>query len=239
MISYKDGMIFVSKALQGAMMKKIIYSAAACLALSSFAFAGGDIEPVVESVVEEVPVVSKGDFYIGGGISLLSFERMFDNSWIGEDPVWQKEEASWTGGTILAGYQFKPYLAVEGRYTMSFSDASWKVDGRDVGDYDDKLSNIAIYLKPMYPVGNLTLYGLLGYGKTTIDWDGPSKMSDSDFQWGIGAAMDINDRVSLFVDYTVMFDDDEFDPPSGPVMIISETRDYKVDAITLGVTYKF
>lgn len=122
---------------------------------------------------------------------------------------------------------------------MSFTDASWELDGRDVGDYDDELSNIAIYLKPMYPVGDLTLYGLLGYGQTTLEWEDGSENSDSDFQWGIGAGYNITESLSLFVDYTVLYDDDEFDPPSGAVMVMGETKDYKADAITLGITYKF
>ena len=221
-------------------MKKIIYSAVACLALSTFAVAGGNITPVVEPVVE-APVAVAGNFYVGGGVSFLTWEDKFDGRGPGDnESIWRDEEASWTGGTILAGYRFNPYLAVEGRYTMSFTDASWEVDGNDAGDSDDDLSNIAIYLKPMFPVGEFTLYGLIGYGKTTMKWEGGSEDSDSGFQWGVGAAMDINDRLSVFVDYTVMYDDDKFDSPGSDEMVWGPLpTDFKVDAITLGVTYTF
>ncbi|MFT7824660.1 MAG: outer membrane beta-barrel protein, partial [Sulfurimonas sp.] len=111
--------------------------------------------------------------------------------------------------------------------------------GSDAGDSDTDFSNLAIYLKPMYPIGDLTLYGLLGYGKTTLEWEDNYEKSDSDFQWGIGAGYRISESLSLFVDYTVLYDDDEFDPPSAEVMVMGHTKDYKADAITLGITYKF
>lgn len=223
-------------------MKKLSLSIMACLALSTFAVAGGDIEPVVVPMEEVAPAPDESGPYIGAGVSFFTWENKYSGSSVGDDEmVWMDREASWTGGTILAGYQFNPYIAVEGRYSMSFTDASWELDGRDVGDYNDDLSNIAIYLKPMYPVGDLTLYGLLGYGQTTLEWEGGSENSDSDFQWGIGAGYNITESLSIFVDYTVLFDDDEFDPPSAGemVMVMGETKDFKADAVTLGITYKF
>ncbi|UFH58972.1 porin family protein [Sulfurovum mangrovi] len=224
-------------------MKKTSLSIMACVALSTFSFAGGDIEPVVAPVEEVVAPAPDGSGpYIGAGVSFFTFENKYSGSAPGDlEPIWITNEASWTGGTILAGYQFNPYIAVEGRYSMSFTDASWEVDGSDAGDSNDDFSNLAIYLKPMYPVGDLTLYGLLGYGQTTIDWDGGYESSDSDFQWGIGAGYKITESLSLFVDYTVMFDDDEFDPPSegDMVMVVGQSKDYKADAITLGITYNF
>jgi len=222
-------------------MKKIGYAAVACLALNTFAVAGGDIapvEPVVETPIVAAPV---GNFYVGAGISSLTWKDKIEGSALGSlEPIWIDEKISWTGGTILAGYAFNPYLAVEGRYTMSFTDASWEVNGRDAGNYNDELSNIAIYLKPMLPVGDFTLYGLLGYGQTTFKWEGGSEDSDSGFQWGVGASYQLSDALSVFVDYTVMYDDAEFDPPAESLMVMIIPRtDFKVDAITAGLTYKF
>ncbi len=54
---------------------------------------------------------------------------------------------------LLAGYNFNQYIGVEARYA----------------GLTDCLENTAIYVKPMYPIGDATVYGLLGYGETTYD----------------------------------------------------------------------
>ncbi|MDM5271395.1 porin family protein [Sulfurovum sp. zt1-1] len=214
-------------------MKNIICSMAAAIALSSFAIAGGNIEPVIAPVEEMSPVPDESGPYIGAGISFLTWNETQDlrEPDLQMVPIWQDLEESWTGGTILAGYRFNPYIAVEGRYTMSFTDGSVELDGEDFGDYNDDFSNIAIYLKPMYPIGDFTLYALLGYGQTTIEFEGGGDHDDSDFQWGIGAGYNLTETLTAFIDYTVLYDDNTFDDLAA--------SDIKVDSITLGVTYKF
>ncbi|MBN2250425.1 MAG: outer membrane beta-barrel protein, partial [Campylobacterales bacterium] len=95
------------------------------------------------------------------------------------------------------------------------------------------LSNLAIYLKPMYPIGDFALYGLLGYGQTSIEYEGGGDYDDSGFQWGIGAGYNFTESLGAFVDYTVWYDDDSFD--DSPAYM----SDFKADAITVGITYKF
>ena len=113
------------------------------------------------------------------------------------------------------------------------TDASWEDHGEDDGECDDDISNIALYVKPMYPIGDLSLYALLGYGETTLNWEGNSEdYSESAFQWGLGAAYGFTEQFSAFVDYTVFYDDTGFDT------FIPEW-DYKADSITVGVMYKF
>ena len=214
-------------------MKKLVLSAVAGLALSTFAVAGGDIAPVEPVVEVEAPVVVNSGLYIGGGISWLSWHVKGTDADPGiMIPINADMEASWTGGTLLAGYQFNKYFAVEGRYTLSFSDASWEDHGVDDGDDGSELSNMAIYVKPMYPIDNFSVYALLGYGETTIDIDGLGENSESGFQWGVGASYGFTDQLSVFVDYTKLYDDEGFD-------IFPTYLDGDSDSITLGLTYKF
>ena len=220
-------------------MRKCMLSIAAIMSVGTFAMAGGDIQPV-EPVVETPVVVeepaSPGNFYIGAGVSILSWNMKGTEA----DPgiMWPTDadnEATWTGGTVLAGYQINPYVAIEGRYTLSMTDASWKDHGVDAGDDGTDLSNIAIYLKPMLPVGDtgLAIYGLLGYGQTTIEFEGPiGKNSENGFQWGAGASYAFTDGVSVFVDYTKFYDGDGFDTVPSYLKVDS-------DSITFGVMVSF
>ncbi|HEO99259.1 MAG TPA: porin family protein [Epsilonproteobacteria bacterium] len=216
-------------------MKKLSLSIVACLALGTFAMAGGDIAPVYTPVEEVVaPAPEKSGFYVGAGVSFLSWEEKANTGEVGDVMLAYNDlEATWTGGTILAGYQFNPYIAVEGRYAMSFTDASWEANGGYDWDDGSDLSNLAIYLKPMYPIGDFALYGLLGYGQTSIEYEGGGDYDDSGFQWGIGAGYNFTESLGAFVDYTVWYDDDSFD--DSPAYM----SDFKADAITVGITYKF
>ncbi len=184
-------------------MKKFNLSLVALLALSTFAAAGGDIAPV-EPVVE-TPMVEEptGSFYVGLGYSYMNIDP--DNS----------SEVDGDAVLLLAGYNFNQYIGVEGRYS----------------GLTDCLENTAIYLKPMYPMGGITLYGLLGYGQVDYDHGGPS-LSESGFQWGLGASYEVVENVGVFVDYTNLYDDTGFD---GEL----PNQDVLADSINIGFTYKF
>ena len=86
----------------------------------------------------------------------------------------------------------------------------------------------------MYPIGDFTVYGLLGYGQVEMEGVGWS-WDDTSFQWGLGASYAINDNFAVFADYTLLYDDDSI--PSW--LIGMDTIDRTVDAITVGLTYKF
>ena len=128
--------------------------------------------------------------------------------------------------TLLAGYNFNEYIAVEGRFSQTLGDLS--VDnGPDSGD----LSNVALYVKPQYMLANqFTLYGLLGYGQVTFD-NTLSDLSEEGFQYGAGISMMATDDIGFYVDYTRLYDDDSFDT------LIS--KDITVDAVNVGVHYNF
>ena len=220
-------------------MKKFTLSMAAVMAMSTFAIAGGDIKEVEPAVapVMEVAVVDDSSFYVGLGYSYMNWNG--EGSEYGDElaiaPILVPYEYDVSGNalTVLAGYNFNKYIAVEGRYSLTLGDLTMEEDG-DEEDIDADMSNIALYLKPMYPMGGLTLYGLLGYGQLTIEAEDGDELSESVFQWGLGASYAINDNVGVFVDYTRLYDDTGFDGESE-----FADEDIVVDSITVGVTYTF
>jgi opacity protein-like surface antigen len=200
-------------------MKKqlLTTTAAALLLLTNLSYAGGDIAPQEPEVtMPEVMAepISDNYFYAGLGYSYMDMN---------DDTL----DTDITGNavTFLAGYKFHQYLAVEGRYSLSVSDLD--VEGID-RSWD--MSNVALYLKPQYSFEQVTVYGLLGYGETTID-NGTSHSEDG-FQWGIGASFAATESIDVFVDYTRLYDDSGFDT-------FTANNDIIFDSVTVGVNYKF
>ena len=199
-------------------MKKIVLSVSAVAAMSSLVFAGGDIvEPVaVEPVVEGV-----SGFYAGLGIAAVStrgsdlYVDLF-NTLEGHDRLGNV--------TFLAGYNFNDYIALEGRYTTSFTH-----------DEDIEMDGWSLFVKPQYPVNeDFSLYALLGYGSINLEGNkGPLivDVDDSNFQWGLGVDYMITENVSLFADYTWLAYDMEG--------LYAGVYEVDVDAFTVGVNYHF
>ncbi len=196
-------------------MKTLTSTIATLTILSGFAFAGGDIDPVEPQL--EIPVmeeISEDYFYLGLGYSYLQMNNAAAAGDITGNAV-----------TVLAGYSFNKYIALEGRYTATVGDLD--VDnGPDTGD----ISNIALYVKPQYSIDSFKLYALLGYGQVSYD-NGVTDYSEDGFQWGLGASFAATESIDIFVDYTRLYDDDNFDG------LISQ--DVTVDAVTVGVNYNF
>ena len=175
-------------------MKNITMSIVALLAMNTMAFAGGDIAPVEPEITVPEVAESTGSFYVGAGYSYMNadVDGFADND---SDAV-----------LLLAGYNFNQYFALEARYA----------------GITDNLENYGIYAKPMYPFGPMSVYGLLGYGETSDDFD-----SESGFQWGLGANYAVTEQIGVFADYTNLYDDD------------FAGVDATVDSINVGMTYKF
>jgi opacity protein-like surface antigen len=200
-------------------MKRIVLSVWTAAAMSSLGFAGGDfapVEPVIETpvVVEE----STGSFYVGLGFEALS---------TGPNSIdfFNNNSNDRTGNLLgLVGYQFNPYIALEGRYaTYIFDEDSINSD------------TWGVYLKPQYPVNeDLKLYVLLGFGGMTVDGvDGANiDVDDSGFQWGLGASHVVAEDIAVFLDYTSIAND------MGGTWL-GTAADVSSDALTLGVTYSF
>lgn len=177
-------------------MKKVTLSIIAVLAMNTFAFAGGDISSVEPEIT--IPEVSEstGSFYVGAGYSYMNLDEVTEHD---GDAV-----------LLLAGYNFNQYIGVEARYA----------------GLTDCLENAAIYVKPMYPIGDAKVYALLGYGETSYD-NGVVDNSENGFQWGLGANYAVTENIGLFADYTNLYDD------------TFAGVDSTVDAINVGVTYTF
>jgi len=200
-------------------MKNTILSLTAVMALSGLSYAGGDIAPVEEVVV---PVEESSPFYLGLGFGTASVNNDFSS-----------EEISANTVMLQAGYQYNQYVALEGRYTFGFNtDYDPGTTGNLADDYDGDLSSWGIYLKPMYPIGDLSIYALLGYGGVMLDDLALGDAYESGFQWGLGAGYAFTENISVFVDYVSLYDDAGFD-------YRAQNQDIDSDTWTLGLSYKF
>ena len=197
-------------------MKRIIVSVAV---MSSLAFAGGDIAPVVVPVViDEV-----SPFYMGFGLSAVSTRNSRTSLSFTSDKRGQDR----TGDvSAMMGYDFNPYIALEGRYMTSI----FKEDFLN-------RSSWGIYAKPQYPVTDeFSVYALLGYGGLRANGRGREliHVDDTGFQWGLGISYAVSDHADVFFDYVNVANDMGAD-----VFFGSPFADVDSDALTVGVTYNF
>lgn len=197
-------------------MKRTVGIIAAVGMMGTLAFAGGDIENV-EMLQEE----TAGGFYAGLGITAVN-TRDADQSIEWFNSVEMQDRLG--NFTFLAGYNFNAYIAVEGRYTTSFThDEAIEMDGW------------SLFVKPQYPVTeDFSVYALLGYGGVTLDGSkktGVVDVDDSTFQWGLGVDYKIMENISIFADYTWLAS--EMDGAYAGV----DQAD--VDTFTIGVNYHF
>ena len=199
-------------------MKKILIS---LVTANAILMAGGDIAPV-EPIVETPVVVEQSPFYLGIGIGTAS---------VNDDDTSEEFEA--TTLMLQAGYQYNDYIALEGRYTFGLDmDYSPGNTNSSSGDYDGDFSSWGLYVKPMYPIGNFSLYALLGYGGVMLDNLAGGDAYESAFQWGLGASYAMSDNYSVFVDYVSLYDDTGFD-------YRARLDDIDSDTWTFGVSYRF
>jgi opacity protein-like surface antigen len=210
---------------QGLDMKKITLSALAVVALTSFGYAGGDITPVIEPVIVEE---STSSFYVGAGLAALSARGSdvslnFFSEESGQDRM--------GNFTLLAGYNFNEYIAVEGRYTGDINNA-------DVVD----MSGWSLFVKPQYPVSeDFSVYALLGFGGVKLDPTSGSSVNinvdDTGFQWGLGISYDVLENLEIFADYTNLANNMEGVYRDN--LAEADLFEADTDALTIGVNYKF
>ena len=206
-------------------MKKIKLSILAFVSVSSMVFAGGEIDAPLVSLDEATSTIDASgihsDFYVGLALSAVSTRE----SGVSLSFTSVNKGADRLGNvSFLAGYDFNDYITVEGRYTTSFAK-----------DDTTQMSGFSIFAKPQYAVSeDFSLYGLLGYGTVTLDSATVHNNVDVDdigFQWGLGANYKVSNEVSVFVDYTSLANDMDGS------YIHANSAD--VDALTVGVTYRF
>ncbi|MEA3492039.1 MAG: porin family protein [Campylobacterota bacterium] len=197
-------------------MKKIMLSMFAFMVIgSSLATAGGDlVEAEVVSVVVQPESVTNANFYAGLAYSFLKADV---------DDVEK-------GNTymLLAGYNFNPYVAVEGRYMHTFGS---EMDVEGVGPKERKVTNKAIYVKPQYTFDEtFTTYALLGYGKSIARYS-----EGNGVQFGLGINFVVVDNISIFADFTSLYSGDIKDV----ILVPGYDLDSKISSSNLGFTYSF
>jgi len=208
-------------------MKKVILSLTTAAALSTFAMAGGDIDPT------SVAQPDNSGFYFGIGYSAVSSN--FDNFTYNGTAQNGSTDTDESGGLFQAGYQINEYVSLEGRWTH------FKVKSTDSwgNEISASIDNIGLYVKPQYTFGNVTAYALLGYGWTDMDFTAFGSNfndTDGDFQWGLGAAFHLSKNASIFADYTHMHNGGSFEDT-----VNGNTYGFDADvySFNIGMNYKF
>jgi opacity protein-like surface antigen len=218
-------------------MKKFNLSLVAVLAMSTFAIAGGDIAPV-EPVIE-TPMVEEstpGNFYLGLAYGMANIDGT--DTWTPAGSTVSQvfsDDTDYSTVMLQAGYKFNPYIALEGRYWVGMDE---DLAGGDTLNID----TWGIYAKPMYPVTDaFDIYALLGYASSDAEVTDtlgntftPSYDIDG-FSWGIGAGYAFTENVSVFIDYTSMYDDENTVTDAFGKDVYEDT----ITAVNFGVTYTF
>ncbi len=179
-------------------MNKIIISIITMIALATTSYAGGKSGPAavtpIAAIVPMAPVINPWPIYIGLGLVMANLER---------DPCPCTPNAADIkdhryGGIVRAGWDFNNYIGIEARALKTF--------GNDVFS---ETEHYGLYLKPQYHISSqMNVYGLLGYGKTTIDYTNGVRSSTTDengFSYGAGFEYDFASDESFGV-YSRVFD---------------------------------
>jgi len=214
-------------------MKKIALALTAAVALSSGAFAGKNVVPVQTEVA---PVLSP--WYAGIAYSNLKMDLNCHEAEYG-DPIRSFDTDDRTNGILLlGGYELNDYLAFEARWTVALEDFKFSELDTEIEYY-----NVALYLKPQYKMGDFSIYGLLGFGYSHFKGNGGVvDDGDSDFQYGAGLSYKVTENLSVFADYTLLYDEDDSEPfrvHENGIVPIGRKCDVKVDSFNVGFTYRF
>ena len=201
-------------------MKTLISTIAFLAMTSDIATAGGNLlsplEPTMSIPEKEIIVVNDNvkydGFYAGGALSYLRMNEVV--------------ESRGHALTLLGGYYFSKYIGVEARYTQTLTDID-EDQGRVTVSVDKDLSNVGIYLKPMYNITTgFSAYGLAGYGKAEA-----GDLEETGIQWGIGTKYELANGVGFFFDYMNFYDGDDFDTINAEDVFFNST--------SVGATYTF
>jgi len=205
-------------------MKKTVLSLFAVAAMGSLAMAGGDMKnvvPAVEPVVAVPAAAEHNGFYAGVGLTAISArDASFSVDWGGASG----HQDRLGNVSLIAGYNFNEYVALEGRYTTSFAhEDSMEMDGW------------SLFVKPQYPVTEaFSVYALAGFGGVILDGINGvvTDVDDTDFQWGLGLEYMVTDDISLYADYVWAADNMDG-------LLFNGAKSIDVDAFTIGVNYLF
>lgn len=144
------------------------------------------------------------DIYFGVGASFLSMDvsgSLYDSN----DTLLGSGSEDISGASMLgafAGYQFSPWISVEGRGYFSLADEDYYGTSVEISRF------FAVYGKPTLPIHKyFSVYGLFGYGLATANVGGESD-SEGDFTYGIGAEIRKGTNVKLQVEWVAIHDED-------------------------------
>jgi len=212
------------------MKKSIILSS---LLVGSCLYAGGDIAPVAEPIMEIPQIIDESGLYIGLGYGM--FNQLNESIVVSNVSVGDIE---YDVDTVVfqVGYKFNNYVAVEARGWYGVSDLTQTRSNLET-ELPGTYNAMGVYLKPMYPVTNdLDIYALVGYSSTTLEMDNGGIWDTDGLSYGGGVSYSITESLSVFVDYVMMATADEFDYDTlGTV----NQADITVTTINAGVSYKF
>jgi len=177
-------------------MKKIVINLSTILALSVTSYAGGKYVEPQDAPVEEIPVViNPSTFYIGLGVVAAGLSRDCPcaNSNRLKDMTY--------GGIVRVGWDYNDYIGIEGRYLHASIEEDFS-----------KTTHYGLYLKPQVPLGSFNMYGLLGYGKTTVDYDNKqgriSTLEKTGFSYGAGVEYAFTRQWKIWMDYQHLLNDE-------------------------------
>ena len=196
-------------------LNKILPSIVVSALLSTKLFAGGDfIVPAVPIEPVEVTPELEPIFYVGIGAVASGLSR----NCVCKAKAKRLKDMTY-GFVLKAGMDITDYIGIEARYI----NASIENDFSEMVHY-------GLYLKPQYLIeDDISVYGLLGYGKTTVDYTfgkRTSTLDKSGLSYGAGLEYALDDNLGLWVDLQHIFSKEG-------------TFDTDLNLGTAGVTYNF
>ena len=188
---------------------------------------GSSAKYTKQATIPPISVINQADnysgFYIGLGVGKFRLKDSFT-----------KERLTSTTATVIIGYDFNQYLALEGRYTRSLHNLHYS--NRKATSLNSKLSstfsNIAIYGKIGYSIDKFKPYLLIGYGENKITNLAYSTRKELSFQYGVGFSYRFNKHWELFADYIRSYNSKGFDGRA-------KIDNIKINTITVGINRHF
>jgi hypothetical protein len=198
------------------MMKKIKSLITTLALATTCSFSGGDIIPIpMEPEYIDSEETQSIPIYIGIGATYAEIER---DGCGGCGQSNEREQDGRVGLILKAGFNVSDYLDIEARGLTTFG-----------SDVYSKTSHIGLYLKPkMLVAEDLTVYGLLGYGNTKVDYE-KSTEDASGASYGLGVEYDTNGEepgLGIWMDFQNLLNDEG-------------TTNTSAYAISAGLIYSF
>jgi opacity protein-like surface antigen len=155
--------------------------------------------------------------YFGIGYSEISYDS--DRQDDLKLPTWK----------VKLGNKFSKYLAIEARYSGPVDDdtRSYLNIDNDPFEVKSRIEQMyGIYLRPMFPIGAFSVYGLAGFTHVDVKEEikniGSDTFDEEDFSYGGGVEWYLFPHMSLNVEWARLLDDE-----------------HNMDEITGGLNFRF